>query len=140
MITEDMIPQIENAFGFQLYDWQKDYILGKIDHRAGGRHNGNTFAYCLRLLLSEGEPIKRKDLYKYIDESHGNCYKIWFSQYCLCINDVLIGCGMKTRLAENEELNEHRCSCGRLLGRFNGQAEIKCPKCGKMNVIGAEKR
>ena len=37
------------------------------------------------------------------------------------------------------ELKEHRCSCGRLLGRFNGQAEVKCPKCGKMNVIGVEK-
>lgn len=36
------------------------------------------------------------------------------------------------------ELTEHRCSCGRLLGRFNGQAEVKCPKCGKMNVIGVE--
>lgn len=33
------------------------------------------------------------------------------------------------------ELKEHRCSCCRLLGRFNGQAEVKCPKCGKMNVI-----
>ena len=38
-----------------------------------------------------------------------------------------------------KELTEHRCSCGRLLGRFNGQAEVKCPKCGKMNMIGAEK-
>lgn len=38
------------------------------------------------------------------------------------------------------ELTEHRCSCGRLLGRFNGQAEVKCPKCGKMNVIGVENR
>lgn len=37
------------------------------------------------------------------------------------------------------DLWEYRCSCGRLLGRFNGQAEVKCPKCGKMNVIGAEK-
>lgn len=37
------------------------------------------------------------------------------------------------------ELKEHRCSCGRLLGRFNGQAEVKCPKCGKINVIGVEK-
>lgn len=36
------------------------------------------------------------------------------------------------------ELVEHRCSCGRLLGRFSGQAEVKCPKCGKMNVIGVE--
>ena len=35
-------------------------------------------------------------------------------------------------------LIEHRCSCGRLLGRFNGQAEVKCPKCGKMNVILAK--
>ena len=37
-----------------------------------------------------------------------------------------------------DNLKEHRCSCGRLLGRFSGQAEIKCPKCGKVNVIGAE--
>lgn len=36
------------------------------------------------------------------------------------------------------ELSECRCSCGRLLGRFNGQAEVKCPKCGKMNVIGVK--
>lgn len=35
-------------------------------------------------------------------------------------------------------LTECRCTCGRLLGRFSGQAEIKCPKCGKMNVIGLE--
>lgn len=34
-------------------------------------------------------------------------------------------------------LKEYRCvHCGRLLGRFSGQAEVKCPKCGKMNVIG----
>lgn len=33
-------------------------------------------------------------------------------------------------------LTERRCTCGRLLGRFSGQAEVKCPKCGKLNVIG----
>lgn len=33
-------------------------------------------------------------------------------------------------------LKEHRCPCGRLLGKFAGQAEVKCPKCGKVNVIG----
>lgn len=37
------------------------------------------------------------------------------------------------------QLVEHRCSkCNRLLGKFNGQAEIKCPKCGKINRIGVE--
>lgn len=39
---------------------------------------------------------------------------------------------------KQNELREHRCQCGRLLGKFNGQAEIKCPKCGKINVIGVE--
>lgn len=34
------------------------------------------------------------------------------------------------------ELQEYRCTCGRLLGKFSGRAEVKCPKCGKMNVIG----
>lgn len=29
MITQEMIPEIEKAFGFSLYDWQKDYLLGK---------------------------------------------------------------------------------------------------------------
>ena len=39
----------------------------------------------------------------------------------------------------NVKLSEHRCSkCNRLLGKFNGQAEIKCPKCGEMNVIGVK--
>ena len=38
------------------------------------------------------------------------------------------------------QLIEYRCTCGRLLRRFNGQAEVKCPKCGKMNVIGVEKQ
>lgn len=38
-------------------------------------------------------------------------------------------------VSQTEKLKEHRCSCGRLLGRFNGQAEVKCPKCGKMNFI-----
>lgn len=38
------------------------------------------------------------------------------------------------------QLVEHRCSeCHRLLGKFNGQAEIKCPKCGKINRIGVER-
>ena len=33
-------------------------------------------------------------------------------------------------------LFEKRCQhCNLLLGKFNGQAEIKCPKCGKINRI-----
>lgn len=74
-----------------------------------------------------------------------------FKQYEECLKQgkslyvIPPRCGR--RMFENElikewqkqnALTEHRCTCGRLLGRFSGQAEIKCPKCGKMNVIGVE--
>lgn len=36
---------------------------------------------------------------------------------------------------QDDGLKEYRCQCGRLLGRFDGRAEIKCPKCRKINVI-----
>ena len=40
---------------------------------------------------------------------------------------------------QQNKLIEHRCSkCNRLLGKFNGQAEIKCPKCGEINRIGVK--
>lgn len=38
-----------------------------------------------------------------------------------------------------EKLKEHRCCrCNRLLGKFSGKAEVKCPKCGKINRIGVK--
>ena len=38
-----------------------------------------------------------------------------------------------------EGLTDARCSkCSRLLGKFSGQAEIKCPKCGEINRIGVK--
>lgn len=53
-----------------------------------------------------------------------------------------IGRGMVLQMIDDfkngGELTEHRCTCSRLLGRFSGQAEVKCPKCGKMNVIGVD--
>lgn len=31
---------------------------------------------------------------------------------------------------------EFRCAkCGKLLGRVDGSAEIKCPRCGELNII-----
>ena len=98
MIAPEMIPKIEEAFGFPLYDWQKDYILGKIRHRLGGRHTGRTFAYCVKLLLSDGDPINVGDLRKYIDEVHGSNYPRWFTEYCMEINEKLVTAGFETRI------------------------------------------
>lgn len=45
----------------------------------------------------------------------------------------------KTMTKPWAKLEEERCrNCNRLLGKFNGQAEIKCPKCGKINRIGVK--
>ena len=44
-------------------------------------------------------------------------------------------CQIIDDFSDFQKLKEYRCSCGRLLGRFNGQAEIKCPKCAKINVV-----
>lgn len=98
MITPETIQKIESVFGFSLYDWQKDYMLGKMQHRAGGRHNGNTFAYCVRLLLADGDPIRINDLWKYMDELHGSGYARWFAGYCMEINVKLVAAGFKTRV------------------------------------------
>lgn len=83
MITPEMIQKIESVFGFPLYDWQKDYLLGKMQRVSGGRHNGNTFAYCVKFLLSDRKPINVKDLHKYTDETRGNAYNRWFTGYLL---------------------------------------------------------
>lgn len=98
MITPEIIPRIEAAFGFPLYSWQKDYLLGKMRHRAGGRHNGRTFTYCVKLLLSDGESIGEEDLHRYIDELHGSNYPRWFTGYCMDINQKLVEAGFETRI------------------------------------------
>lgn len=94
------IRKIEEAFEFPLYDWQKDYLLGKRNTRMGGRCNGNTFAYCLKLLLSDREPIKKRDLFKYRDEHHGTHYDSWFAGYIFDINKTLVAAGFETRVIE----------------------------------------
>lgn len=63
-ITEQMIPHIERAMGFELYGYQKRYLLNS-GQLLGGRRTGKTTAKCIELALSDGEPldIKRPHLF-----------------------------------------------------------------------------
>lgn len=97
-ITDETIQKIEEIFGFSLYDWQKQYLKGEIEHRIGGRINGNTFAYCLKFLLSDGDFVRKEDVFRYRDEEHGTQYSRWFKGYCLQINELLVENGFKTRI------------------------------------------
>lgn len=102
-ITEQVLSKIEDTFDLTLYDWQRDYLLGKTDTRMGGRHNGNTFAYCIKLLLSDGKLIPRRESGKWIDEWHNGYYTSWFKGYLEEINDKLISVGFETRLTKNNK-------------------------------------
>lgn len=55
-ITKKIIPFIEKAVGFELYEHQLNYLLDK-GNLISGRATGKTVAYCIKLALSEGEPL-----------------------------------------------------------------------------------
>lgn len=39
-------------------------------------------------------------------------------------------------MRRSKALHEIRCeACNKLLGKIKGQAEIKCPRCGKINKL-----
>ncbi|MCX4299179.1 MAG: hypothetical protein OSJ73_19485 [Lachnospiraceae bacterium] len=99
-ITDETIQKIEEIFGFPFYDWQKEYLKGERTSRMGGRSKGNTFAYCLKFLLSDGEKVQKKEVYKYWDGYHGARYPRWFQGYCLEINQKLIENGFETRILD----------------------------------------
>lgn len=52
-----MIKHIEQALGFELYEWQRLYIITGIWQPPEGRLHGRTTAYILRLLLDQSKPL-----------------------------------------------------------------------------------
>lgn len=83
-------------------------------------------------------PFPLSDFQKELFKKYEQCLKRDESLYVIPSRNV--GKEFVLRVIEEwkrrNELQEHRCLCGRLLGKFAGQAEVKCPKCGKVNVIG----
>lgn len=90
--------------------------------------------YRVRLQSGEIEEYNETELLFSKDEQEEMCKK--FNNRMA--KNRKMWCKEKQKLLYADKLTEHRCSCGRLIGRFSGQAEVKCPKCGKMNVIGVE--
>lgn len=107
MVDTNVLEKVETAFGFPMYGWQRKYLLG--DNNAfpsGGRGNGKTFAYCLKLLLTEGgPPIDLREIAStndFIDEHHGWSYQRWFHRFIQDINDTL----MQNRICTNAVTNK----------------------------------
>ena len=96
-ITNEMIPLIEKALGFTLYDWQKNYLLGEPHEIPPGRAVGKTVAYIVKFLLTSKEPIKLEFIGRYQDYV-GSHYKHWFKGEVKYIHDKLTDVGLTTQL------------------------------------------
>lgn len=79
--NDEIIHSIEVGLGFKLHDWQKAYIFGLTEYKMPGRAGGRTTAHILKVLLSEGEPIRmyeRRISELICDEYHGQQYYEWY--------------------------------------------------------------
>lgn len=100
-ITYDVISRIEEIFGFELYPWQLDYLIGDDSgFELAGKGTGRTFVYCIRLLLENREPfdLSNWDHIRMLsdDNEHGPTYYIYFKQYISDLDIKLQRNGLRT--------------------------------------------
>jgi len=60
---ERTIKKVEDALGIKLFDWQKEYLLDDVMYGREiqyARRAGKTLTHCLKVCLSNGEPIKAR--------------------------------------------------------------------------------
>lgn len=100
-VDEKAIKKIEEVFGFKLYTTQKIYIMtGKDEFLLGERKQGSTFAYCVRLALSDGDKLPfrtMQDVRALQDEDHGPHYAGFFRSEFLRIWNELRLNGFEVR-------------------------------------------
>ena len=97
MITTQQIQLVEKALGITLYYDQIQYIRHGIDGFLY-RRSGKTTAYIVRLLLTEGPSIKKREVGKFSDMKHLQHYSnTFFIDEVRKIKDKLDAVGLKTR-------------------------------------------
>ena len=97
-ITEKLIPVIEKALGFELYEWQKSFLLNIPFEEPSRRASGRTTAYIVKLLLTNEELIDIKnDAVLYQDHSPNGTYSSFFRHEMRIIDDKLTSAGLLTR-------------------------------------------
>ena len=69
-IDERTIEIIEKALDFKLYQAQKDYLMHDTPLQSG-RASGKTLAHCIKLALSEGEPLNTYYPEEFCDDDYG---------------------------------------------------------------------
>ena len=120
-----------------------DEVIVQLEHDASQREIKQDSEMSFVEFAERIAPFPLSDLQKELFRK--------YEEECTKGNDVVLvqasrSCGKRFIMQAVDEwkklhqLSEHRCvKCNRLLGKFNGQAEIKCPKCGKINRIGVNR-
>lgn len=96
VISKEILPVIEKALGFELYNHQKQYLLDE-GILQGGRATGKTVAYCIKLALSDGEPLDLKYPETFSDRSERHYSRGFFRAEFMRIRGLLQAHGFKVR-------------------------------------------
>ncbi|MFJ7736409.1 hypothetical protein ACIQ2D_08695 [Lysinibacillus sp. NPDC097287] len=97
-ITEKLIPLIEKALGFELYEWQRAYLLNQPHKVPTGRAVGYTTTYIVKLLLTNDRLIDiKKDVRRYQDYTASGHYSSFFRHEMRMIDDKLTSVGLVTQ-------------------------------------------
>ena len=123
----------------ELMESIKDEVIGQLEHDASHREIEQDSEMSLVEFVEKITPFPLSEFQKQLILEYEECEKRNLPLCCIPPRNA--GRDFIYRLIKEWERQYHlidaRCSkCNRLLGKFNGQAEIKCPKCGKINRIG----
>ena len=109
-INEKRINEVEKALGIKLYACQRDFIFNGYQGCHNERCTGQTTAYCIKLLLTDGEPIKLWDPEQMKRLSDGNRfgsrYNEWFRRFLIENYERLKAAGVETRVVEFKRVKD----------------------------------
>lgn len=94
VMNEELLERIERGLGFKLYEWQKEYILGRLNTSPCGRLQGKTTAHILRQLFAMPTtlylPTDIRLLKCVVDEHHTTSYYRFYREMALEIAERLL--------------------------------------------------
>ncbi len=108
-IPEELIAKIENTFGFKLYSWQVDYLMGNNTSMDRRKHNVGTFIECVRILVDQSRYDEFKCLLAlYRGQSRSRrSFTLWNTLFM--IDEKLTNNGIVTNMKKyNEEREVYR--------------------------------